>query len=302
MTAELKLDADLTFSVSNPPMGDHPETVVDGRITADGSHVEVTVDSTAAVSPGMSLRRASSVGRVVARGLADRGLTVSLSGPDGRIVTLGAVRSGFVQRLATRSRHVRVDDWNAARRLVRRQTQGGPGLSLAELVPPSTLWPPAPTFRRRPRRRITTTHDPLGGGDPRLVFSVGWAPVAGMTRRVFYLVRGTTRIGSAPDCDLVLPGLRSHHAEIRRGDHDDEYYLVSVDGAAPTTVNGQQVDRAGGEDVEKQRLRTGSRVTVGPWTMAYAREEYADHGRPFGGRQGGELSRQRPQDRPTYRG
>ena len=34
---------------------------------------------------------------------------------------------------------------------------------------------------------------------------------------------------------------------------------------------------------------------MGPWRMAFFREEYADHGRPFGGRLGGEFSVQKPQ-------
>lgn len=47
-------------------------------------------------------------------------------------------------------------------------------------------------------------------------------------------------------------------------------------------------------------LRTGSRVDLGRWTVTFYREEYADHGRPFGGRIGGELGHQRvqPQRRP----
>jgi hypothetical protein len=42
-------------------------------------------------------------------------------------------------------------------------------------------------------------------------------------------------------------------------------------------------------------LRTGARVDLGPNTLTYSREEYADHGRPYGGRIGGELGHQRPQ-------
>ena len=44
-------------------------------------------------------------------------------------------------------------------------------------------------------------------------------------------------------------------------------------------------------------LRTGARIELGPWTLLYAREEHADHGRPYGGRIGGELGHQRPQPR-----
>lgn len=45
-------------------------------------------------------------------------------------------------------------------------------------------------------------------------------------------------------------------------------------------------------------LRTGARVQMGQWSMAFFREEFADHGRPFGGRSGGELAYQRPQFDP----
>ena len=50
-----------------------------------------------------------------------------------------------------------------------------------------------------------------------------------------------------------------------------------------------------GERVRRQILRTGSRVDLGEWTFTFSREEYADHGRPYGGRIGGELGHQRPQ-------
>jgi hypothetical protein len=42
-------------------------------------------------------------------------------------------------------------------------------------------------------------------------------------------------------------------------------------------------------------LRTGALITLGPWRLAFFREEFADHGRPFGGRMGGEFAVQRPQ-------
>ena len=62
---------------------------------------------------------------------------------------------------------------------------------------------------------------------------------------------------------------------------------MRLSGPAGTRVNGAHVDSA--------VLRTASRVQVGEWTMSFFREEYADHGRPFGGRIGGELGYQRPQ-------
>ena len=50
-----------------------------------------------------------------------------------------------------------------------------------------------------------------------------------------------------------------------------------------------------GAPVDSSLLRTASRVQLGEWTMTFYREEYADHGRPYGGRVGGEIGHQRPQ-------
>jgi len=42
---------------------------------------------------------------------------------------------------------------------------------------------------------------------------------------------------------------------------------------------------------------------VGDWTLTFMRDEYADHGRPFGGREGGEGAVQPAQGaRPDYGG
>jgi hypothetical protein len=121
---------------------------------------------------------------------------------------------------------------------------------------------------------------------------MGPAPRAGDRQRVHLLPPGVTTIGSSPESDLRLDGIAARQAEIRRDDHD-EYVLVDLAADVPTRVNGASADR--------HVLRTGSRIEIGPWTMSYWREEYADHGRPYGGRSGGELSRQRPQPVPTYR-
>lgn len=128
---------------------------------------------------------------------------------------------------------------------------------------------------------ITTTHDPRGGGRPRLVFALGGSAPAGTEQREFDLRRGVTVIGSGPDADLVLAGLDSHHAEIRR-DQADEYLLVDLGTSAGSRVDGRPV--------EERPLHTGDRIELGEWTLTYYREEFADHGRPNGGRQGGELS------------
>lgn len=57
-----------------------------------------------------------------------------------------------------------------------------------------------------------------------------------------------------------------------------------------------------GVDVGEKSLRTGDRLEFGDWVMSFFREEFADHGRPYGGRQGGEFSHQKAQQAPRSRG
>lgn len=172
----------------------------------------------------------------------------------------------------------------------RSRHEGAP--SLRELVPPPTPWPPAPTVAPPRRRHVTTTHDPLGGGRPRLVYYPA-PPEQGGVRTELDLRRGTTTIGSDPQDDLVLTGLPAGHVQVRRNPATDEYEVVPARGRS-VRVHGSEVEGP-------VALRTGSIVTVGEWSLTYRREEYADHGRPYGGRAGGEFARQRPQPpRPRY--
>lgn len=264
-----------------------------GTVTGDGAHVDVTLDDLSSVHagiPGGTRRTLLRSGRTAAALVAKQGLTLTLRDRQGPLVTVGAVRAPLLTRLVTRSRDLRIDDWSRVVRLARTRRRGS-ALGVGDMLPPPTPWPPMPMFRVS-RRVARTTHDPLGGGEPRLVFSVGEAPVVGATRRVFYLNRGTSTIGSDPSCDLVLRGLEPHQAEVVRKSEGDEYVLVATNEAGLTRVNGEAADG--------QLLRTGARIQLGEWTMSYSREEYADHGRPFGGRAGGEFSRQRPQEQPNY--
>jgi pSer/pThr/pTyr-binding forkhead associated (FHA) protein len=131
------------------------------------------------------------------------------------------------------------------------------------------------------KTKVTSTHDPKGGGRPRLILALGGSAPARAQQREFDLRPGVTVIGSAPDADLQLPGLDGHHAEVRR-ESGDEYVWVDLGASAGSRVDGQRMGAQG--------LHTGDRIEVGSWILTYFREEFADHGRPNGGRQGGELA------------
>ncbi|MGM7423113.1 GNAT family N-acetyltransferase [Cellulosimicrobium sp. CpK407] len=96
-----------------------------------------------------------------------------------------------------------------------------------------------------------------------------------------------THVGSADDSDVLLQGADPLHARIVH-DTADEYVLEMI-GRGETSSGPNEV------------LRTGARFTAGPWRLVYTRDEFADHGRPYGGRSGGEGAHQRPQPpRPDY--
>jgi Inner membrane component of T3SS, cytoplasmic domain len=141
-----------------------------------------------------------------------------------------------------------------------------------------------------------TTHDVYGGGRPRLIMSLGGKASARAWPQQFELVPGVTVIGSGDDADVRLPGLAPRHAEIRR-DAEDEYVLVDLGSPQGCRVDGRLIS---GPD--EQALHTGDRIELGDWTMSFYREEFADHGRPFGGRTGGELAEHPVQRRPRPRG
>jgi hypothetical protein len=89
--------------------------------------------------------------------------------------------------------------------------------------------------------------------------------------------------------DLRLEGLNPFHAEIRHDEHDE--YVLFLYG--PAEVGSDLKTPTENTPAEAGRiLRTGARVQLGEWAMSYYREEFADHGRPFGGREGGEGERQ----------
>jgi hypothetical protein len=135
-----------------------------------------------------------------------------------------------------------------------------------------------------------TTHAEWGSGAPHLLVSRG-----GEDRDVFDLTEDEITIGSVAGGSLVLAGTDPVHATIIHDDRDE--YVLTLHGAGEMNAS-TEPDRDG---VRTEVLRTGARFTMGEWTLVFGRAEYADHGRPFGGREGGELSDQPPQpERPDY--
>ncbi len=276
------LDINLSFSLVEPGE-DEDASRMRGSMTANGTEIELYTSD-----PGLMLagrRPKLSALRVVADELARSGLTLAISGPAGMIARIGAVRTTLAQRLVTRSQHIELGAAGAIAPLLTPKRRG-PEAEAALELPPGTLLPLAPTFDRSVRRRVTTTHYTPGSGRPRLIFVVGSENWNGQRPREFDLLPTVTRIGSGESADLQLAGLLDSHAEIVH-DADDEYVYYPSGRAGATTSSGR---KTGG-----QILRTGARIELGPWRMAFFREEFADHGRPYGGRVGGELAHQKRQ-------
>ncbi|MHA7222523.1 FHA domain-containing protein [Arthrobacter sp. RHLT1-20] len=277
MAARFRVDISLDFSLQE-------ESGVEARgsVRASGSEVVVSLDRIDALL-GQRMPSIRDV-RPLAKTLSDQGLTVVVDGPEGRIISLGAVEVPAAQRVITRSPHIRLGKLGALAPLLKRGRRSP--VRAFSLLPPGTLLPLLPTVKRRIPRRITTTHYTRGGGRPRLIFVQDSESWNGQVPREFSLSAERVRIGSDESADLQLPGLDGVHAEIVHNDQD-EYVLVrhgKVSGSfgpASTSV-----------------LRTGARIQMGKWCLAFFREEFADHGRPFGGRSGGEFAFQRPQRDP----
>ncbi|WP_309066714.1 FHA domain-containing protein [Microbacterium sp.] len=137
----------------------------------------------------------------------------------------------------------------------------------------------------------TTTHAEWGAGKPHLLISRG-----DDERMVYDLTSDEVTIGSAAGSSVLLEGADPVHATIVHDDRDE--YVLTLHGAGEMNANADE----GPEGERTEILRTGARFTIGDWTLVFGRQEFADHGRPYGGRQGGELSDQPPQpQRPDYR-
>lgn len=256
--------------------------VVTMRLTGQGRELVLAVDDPSVFAG----RPDAEAMRNLAGELARRGLVVRVRDDEGRsLIRVGRVRVPWWQRLVTRSPHIRITGgrgiWAAGKGL----TRSGDGVLPSEgLLPPDTLWPLVPTLMRRPVRRTTTTHDPLRGGAPRLVevpTDGVWVPEL----PVHWLNReSVTTVGSNADCDVQLGGLRPRHAEVEHT-ADDDFIIHAREGEV----------RVHGELVDSARLSNSARIEVGETVLAFSREEYADHGRPHGGRVGGEAGQQRSQ-------
>ncbi|MEW1708489.1 FHA domain-containing protein [Microbacterium sp. NPDC089190] len=279
----VRLDIDLAFSEQETGDADSPP--FEGTVTASGTEVRIVVNDPSRL-PGNGRRTLTELS-TVADALASRGISVKLEGPDGPILQLGDIKSGALQRVITGSKHIRLGSVAAvAPLLVRRNGDR----TLTFPVPPETPLPLVPTVNRTVRRRVTTTHYTPGSGRPRLIFAVGDSSWDGSRPREFDLLPTKTVIGSGDEADLRLPGLAPVHAEIRH-EGDDEYVLYGFD----VVGGGGARDQGPGRDGGGRILRTGARIELGDWRLAYFRAEFADHGRPYGGRQGGEFARQRKQ-------
>lgn len=276
------ITADLCFSLELP--GQEP---VRGSVTGSGNRLEVRLSDPAYFAGGRDAARL----RSLAATLAGLGVTVVVIAGDVVLLEIGATETSWWQRRLTRSRHLKVASLRGAvTGVAGRVKHVGAAAVLpgSALVPPTTPFPIFPTFGRTPRP-ATTTHDPRRGGNPRLVATVDNARMPDDGTIVFPLRRDVTTIGSDRACDIVLAGLDPIHAVIVH-DENDELVLHDRSTDRTTTVHGVPADG--------RVLRTGARIVVGGWRFTYRRAEYADHGRPYGGRIGGELGHQRPQRDP----
>jgi hypothetical protein len=278
---DVDISADVSFSVQLP--GHAPIT---GTLIGTGNRLEMRLSDPAYFAG----RRDAGRLRQLAASLAEQGVTVVVIAGDVELLEIGMTQAPWWQRTLSRSRHLKVASLRGALAGATgrvRRTGSEAVLPGSELIPPGILLPLAPTFGRT-ARRVTTTHDPRHGGNPRLVLTTGNARLPADRRVVFPLRGESTTIGNSPECDIQLDGLDAVHAVVVRT-ATDELVLLDRSRDHSTRIGGARLPEDG------RVLRTGARISVGGWMLAYRRAEFADHGRPFGGRIGGELGRQRSQ-------
>lgn len=279
MTQTFSVSADLSFSADLPGRG-----TLSGSLTSEGQRAELRLGGPLARSLALDARTL----RALASAIAELGATVRVFLDDEAVLELGLTPARWWQRIPGGSRHVTLINPRRAGVLALRRRRGGGSVTARDLLPPLTLLPLAPTFAAQ-RRPVTTTHDPRRGGNPRLVL-VTEEPFGDDAPEVVFPLRGDlTLIGSGEQCDIRIPGLDEIHAAVI---HDDRDELVVEDRSLRRTT------RVNGAPAADALLRTGARITCGETILVYRRAEYADHGRPFGGRVGGELGHQRRQPDP----
>jgi hypothetical protein len=125
-----------------------------------------------------------------------------------------------------------------------------------------------------------------GAGHPRLTVTSGGYASAGSAAAngapaTFPLGSDTTVLGGAVGQDVHLAGLPAAYGAIVRRP-GDEYVYVQLDASHSAQLNGAAVVAAA--------LHHGDRLTLREHELVFQRDEFADHGRFDGGRQGGEFS------------
>ncbi|HEY9564155.1 MAG TPA: FHA domain-containing protein [Nocardioides sp.] len=275
-TPALRISANLDFTMDLPD-----GSAAHGRLRGSGQRLTLDVDRPEVFAAPGDASTLIGIAEVMGR----RGMRVDVVHAGTALLSLGDVRAPWWHRRLTGSRRIRLGGLRSLvapgrARLGRRSPQGV--LPDRGLVPPPTLLPIAPTFQRHPRRVVTTTHDPARGGQPRLVLVASEA--GAVSSRVIWLRDDVTTIGSSAGCDLQIAGVAPVHVEVVHDDQDEFVVQARVPGV-----------RVNGAPVTSQLLRTGARLQVGNVTLVFQREEFADHGRPYGGRIGGELGHQVPQ-------
>lgn len=129
---------------------------------------------------------------------------------------------------------------------------------------------------------ISDARQSPAGGHPLLMRALPDPSPAGAKPEIFQLPAGVTVIGDSADADIRLSGLAPRQGEIRYRAEDDEFRWVDLGAPGGSRVDGAQ---AGEHD-----LHTGDRIDVGQHTLTFYRDAAADHIRPEGGRDGGELA------------
>ncbi|WP_405217445.1 hypothetical protein [Agrococcus sp. Ld7] len=275
----ITVDADLSISL----LEDTQDPPFDIQLSGSGSTLTVRISDPARLPVGD--RRQLRELTAFADALAAEGARVRVVGPDGPIIEFGDVSPTMLGRLLSGSGRVRLGSPKVLRTLGSRASRRT--TPLVPAVAPM-LRPLLPMIRRGSRMSVTTTHYARGAGRPRLIYTREAEVWDGSPPQIFELQQDSVLLGSASSCDLVLPGIADVHAEIRHDDNDE--YVVF---AREPIGGGSQAMAL--EPTMGRVLRTGSRLTIGTWRLAFFREEYADHGRPYGGRRGGEYAYQRRQ-------